>query len=333
MASDNENKMYFGGVEGGGTGSNLVILDETGKEVAVAECGSTNQWLIGLDLCAERINQLVEDAKKKAGIPLDMKLKSLGLSLSGADKVEEQIQIVDKVQEKYPNCTETCFACNDTVGSLETATDKGGIVLIAGTGSNCLLINPCGSMFKCGGWGHMLGDEGSAFWIAHRAVKIFFDHDDGLIPSRHPVDFIKKAMFEFFQLNHKQDMLPHVYNFDKDKFAKFCEKGVAKGAKEGDPYCLDVLDQAGFRLGLHVRALIPKMECGMLEKDKGLKILCVGSVWKSWKFLKDGFLRGISHNAEKPLKEFILLKYRPCAKASFGATWWAAKKNWYFSSR
>ena len=47
MASDNENKMYFGGVEGGGTGSNLVILDETGKEVAVAECGSTNQWLIG----------------------------------------------------------------------------------------------------------------------------------------------------------------------------------------------------------------------------------------------------------------------------------------------
>ena len=123
-------------------------------------------------------------------------------------------------------------------------------------------------------------------------MKIFFDHDDGLIPSRHPVDFIKNAMFEFFQLNHKQDMLPHVYNFDKDKFAKFCEKGVARGAKEGDPYCLDVLDQAGFRLGLHVRALIPKMECGMLEKDKGLKILCVGSVWKSWKFLKDGFLRG-----------------------------------------
>ena len=47
MASESENKTYFGGVEGGGTGSNLVILDETGKEVAVAECGSTNQWLIG----------------------------------------------------------------------------------------------------------------------------------------------------------------------------------------------------------------------------------------------------------------------------------------------
>ena len=138
-----------------------------------------------------------------------------------------------------------------------------------------------------------LGDEGSAFWIAHKAITTFFKHDDGLIPSPHPVDFIKKEMFDFFNLKHKQDMLPHAYNFDKENYAQFCEKGVVKGAKAGDPFCLEVLQQAGFDLGLHVKALIPKMECGMLEKDKGLKILCVGSVWKSWEFLKDGFLKGI----------------------------------------
>ena len=113
--------------------------------------------MLGLDVCVERINELAEEAKKKAGIPLETKLKSLGLSLSGADKIEEQQQIVEQVMKRFPNCTEACFACNDTVGSLETATDTGGIVLIAGTGSNCLLMNPCGSMFKCGGWGHMLG--------------------------------------------------------------------------------------------------------------------------------------------------------------------------------
>lgn len=60
--------------------------------------------------------------------------------------------------EHYPGVTHNCHTCNDSLSPLVTATDGGGVVIIAGTGSNCLLVNPSGSKVNCGGWGHLIGN-------------------------------------------------------------------------------------------------------------------------------------------------------------------------------
>lgn len=104
---------------------------------------------------------MVSQAKQQANIPETIQLKSLGLSLSGCEQEDKNKVLENELKEKYPNVSETYVVCSDTIGSVFTASPYGGLVLIAGTGSNALLANPDGRTFTCGGWGHFLADEGS----------------------------------------------------------------------------------------------------------------------------------------------------------------------------
>ncbi len=67
----------------------------------------------------------------------------------------------EELLENHPDVSERYVVCSDTMGSVSTASPKGGLVLIAGTGSNALLSNPDGKTYSCGGWGNVLADEGS----------------------------------------------------------------------------------------------------------------------------------------------------------------------------
>ena len=154
------------------------------------------------------------------------------------------------------------------------------------------------------------------------AIKTIYQDVDGFNRSPHSIEYLKKAMFDYFNMTDMFGILPHLYPaknaaIDKGKIARFCVDGVVKGADDNDKLSLHVLNRAGQELGKHVKALIPKMDLRLLNEPGGLKIICVGSVWKSWNYLKEGFLQGLSPQTdeEKQLKEISMLRLRPSARA------------------
>ncbi|CAB0034310.1 unnamed protein product [Trichogramma brassicae] len=279
----------IGGVEGGATHSTLFVVDGRGKKLAEVRGPHTNHW---------------------------------GLNLSGCEEEKSNRQLAETLLRLYPLASKDYTVGSDTLGSVKTGVSQGGIVLISGTGSNALLINPDGKTYGCGGWGYMMGDEGGAYWLAFRAVKYVFDDMDGLCQAPRPTSYVWPAMRSYFDVQDQQGMLPHLYaNFNKCKFAMFT-KELALGCERGDPLCLLLFYEAGLMLAKHVNAITCKAHNDLKTEKGGLKVICVGSVWKSWDYLKPGFIEELHKSGN--VDELTLL--RLTTSAALGACYIAADK-------
>ena len=292
--------MLFGGVEGGGTKSEAVIMNLQGEILGRAQGEGTNAWLVGMDTCVGRLAGLIAEAKSNAGLDPGTPLAVCGMALSGAGQAAAADAITRTMATRFPECAHAYHVCTDTLGGLYTATKDGGIVLIAGTGSNCRLVNPDGTQAKCGGWGHLLGDEGSAYKVCHAVVKAVFDTEDGFHACnsgdvRYDVTYARTAMEDYFGVSTRMDMLERVYaTFDKTHYAGFAIR-VAEGARRGDNLCLAAFRTAGTDLARHITAVLPRRAEG--QRDGGrdtLMVICVGSVWKSWDLIRDSFVAALA---------------------------------------
>lgn len=313
----------FGGVEGGATHSALILFDEKGNVLSEVEGLGTNLFQIGMPETCHRIAKMNQEALKKAGLPSEStQLESMGLSLSGCEVEETNLELAKTLMDLYPDMVKKQpKVCSDTVGSLLTGSENGGVVLISGTGSNSLLVNPNGSIARCGGWGHVMGDEGSAWWIAQKAMKLWFDDEDNFIKAPYPTNEVANAIKNYFGIKDRFGLLTFCYDkFEKPHFAGVC-KSLADEARKGDMLSKYIFEEAGKVLAMHITALFPNMEETL--KDS-LSIVCIGSVWKSWALLKTGFTNEISCNAPE-LKSYSLLRLK--VPMATGACYMAAENN------
>ena len=234
------------------------------------------------------------------------------------------IDLEKAIAKAHPDLTDSCSAVSDTLGPLAVASETcSGVVLIAGTGSNALLVNPDGSTGRCGGLGHLIGDEGSAAWIALKAVKVYFDELDGKKAAPHPINEVEVAINEHFEITDRFQIFTHLYEkWDKTHFAGLCRR-LAQSGQNGDKLCKWLFGRAGRDLAEHVVALEAKMADELLKSKGGVRVICVGSVWKSWPLMKDAFVDTLKKHCKK-MKEIRLITLK--APVPIGAACIGAKK-------
>jgi N-acetylglucosamine kinase-like BadF-type ATPase len=128
-----------------------------------------------------------------------------------------------------------------------------GVVIVSGTGSIVQAQNETGRAVHAGGWGHLLGDEGSAYWIARQAVRAAIAASEGLGP---PTDLMA-TICQWFQVQTLTEIVPKVYSpaFTKEKFAALTQFLGGRLGSE-DPVWVEIRRTAGQVLARQASAVI-----------------------------------------------------------------------------
>lgn len=109
--------------------------------------------------------------------------------------------------------------------------------------------------------------------------------------------------------------------FDKAFISLLCKK-IAELAKKGDKLAQFVFEEAGMHLAKAIAAVVKKAAKELVEREGGVHVLCVGSVWKSWDLLKPGFESWMRKNTG--IKTISLM--RLTQSMAVGACYMAADK-------
>lgn len=313
---------YFGGVEGGATNTVAVVIDSDGNVLGKGRGGGCNTWQLGIEPAVDEIVRTIEAAKAEAGLKQEIILDGLGICLGGCQQA-----LIDVIKKKYPGLANEIIAHDDTIGSIATAFDRGGVVLIAGTGSNCVYVGSDGAHKRCGGWGHFMGDEGSAWWIAHRAIKYLLDNDDNFKKAPFDVETVRRLMHEYFKVKSNMEMLHHFYtDFKKSHFAGFSMHLSTAALDNNDALCRLVFEEAGSVLGEHVIGIASFISKDNKQSVDAITILCTGSVWNSWHLLKDGFFKKLKELNRSNGKTEMITLLKPIVTSAIGGALLASQQ-------
>ncbi len=245
---------YVIGVDGGGTKTLGAIAGEDGKVIAQMEVGSTNPHSNSMDVVRANLKSLTETLRAEAGASAE-DVKAICLGMAGVDRPEDKPMVQNLVNEFLP--VADVLPVNDGVIALTGGALKPfGIIVISGTGSIAFGINEKGERVRAGGWGHILGDEGSGYTLALRSLRAIMRAHDGRITCQR----LQELILNHLQLERADQLLGWIRDIQADK-AKIAalSRLVHQAAADGDETAAEILRSEAAELAEIVETVSRKL--------------------------------------------------------------------------
>lgn len=269
----------FLGVDGGGTKTRFLLIDETGSVLASHLEGPAYYLEIGLDELCRMLARGIEQSLRQGQVrEQDLSHAFLGLPAYGEDS--KLLPALDAAPlQALPHGRYRCD--NDMVcGWAGALAGADGINIVSGTGS-IAYGEFGGGKARAGGWGELFSDEGSSYWLAREGLRLFSRMSDGRAPRGPLYEHVRRH----FNLQSDLDLCAAIYGKDIAQRSHFAQLSrlLTAAAAEGDPAALglfaraaqelaDLVDAVRNQLPIPADASVPVSSSGgMFQPGNGLR--------------------------------------------------------------
>ncbi|MDI3312369.1 MAG: BadF/BadG/BcrA/BcrD ATPase family protein, partial [Thermoanaerobacterium sp.] len=247
--------MFFLGVDGGGTKTKFVLINERLEVCSVVETTTTHIFQVGEKGIIDVLKKGLGDIISKTNIN-KQDIEYVVLGMPGYTEIKSNDSDIEKAVGEVFSFTKYYIANDAEISWAGALACKPGISIVAGTGSIGFAVDPQGNKVRTGGWGDFIGDEGSAHWIARKVLEMYSKQKDGRLPPSVLVDIIEreyhiKDEYELIDIIHNR------YKLDRRKIARF-SLCAFNAAQHGCQYSKVIFEKAAFELYLHIEALLKK---------------------------------------------------------------------------
>lgn len=280
----------FLGIDGGGTKTRAVLLDSRSREIARTVSGPSNYHSVGRAAAQASIGQAIHQVLAIAGRTW-ADVQAIGLGLAGVARPSDHQVLHDILAEiasglgaprRRGAAYEPCMLItHDAEAALVGGVGRRyGAVLIAGTGAMAYGVNAQGQSRRADGWGYLLGDDGSAYWIGREGVRAVARACDG----RGPPTALQDMIVAHLELGECSELVSRVYaqEFDVPHVAAIAPL-VEQAAQKGDAVAGEILQQAGRQLGCTLCTLVRKLDMA----GEAFEAVLTGGVLRSESPVKD----------------------------------------------
>jgi N-acetylglucosamine kinase len=301
--------IFVVGIDGGGSGTTAVLASADGTIVGTAVAGPANFQAVGEAAAIEAVSVVLAVLLHAAGIPA-RDLSAVAAGLAGLHTAQDRERFASLIGALVPSSQ--VMICTDADIALAAIAGAGpGIAVIAGTGSIAVGRNREGKTGRSGGWGYLIGDEGSAYALGLGGLQAASRGLDGRASPTSLADAFAHAL----GVDRFDNLLRPLYGpppLTRRQIAQLAPL-VTMCARSGDAAARRLLRRAGQDLADLVMAVATTLQLG----DRPFPVGYSGGVWRAGPLLEGPFRRRVLRLRALPLARISPPTLAPAAGAAF----------------